>query len=258
MMPSISSMAIVNPGYALKTLHAAAEAGADILVLCETNGGALPWEVEDVVSQVNAQIKHWSGSQPPLGIHTHDDSGCGVANALAAVRAGAVQVQGTMNGYGERVGNANLVTIIPDLQLKMGKTCVPAESLAQLAHLSYFVAEIANLPHDTHQPFVGRSAFAHKGGIHVAAMMKNEKSYQHIDPVLVGNQRRTVVSELSGRGNVVDKGREFGLDVSSDQARQVLSMIKSLEAQGFTFEGAEASVSVMLTGCSRVTNLPSN
>ena len=242
----------VNPSYALKTLFAAAEAGADILVLCETNGGALPWEVEAIVSQVKAEFTRWSSLYPtlphkPLGIHTHDDSGCGVANALAAVRAGAVQVQGTMNGYGERVGNANLATIIPDLQLKMGKICVPAENLAQLARLSYFVAEIANLPHDTHQPFVGHSAFAHKGGIHVAAMLKNEKSYQHIDPALVGNQRRTVVSELSGRGNVVDKGREFGIDVSSDQASQALAMIKSLEAQGFTFEGAEASVSVMLS-----------
>jgi len=241
-----------NPSYALKTLRAAAEAGADILVLCDTNGGALPWEVEAVVSQVKEQFKQWSSLYPslpqaPLGIHTHDDSGCGVANALAAVRAGAVQVQGTINGYGERVGNANLVTIIPDLQLKMGKACVPAENLVQLERLSYFVAEIANLPHDTHQPYVGSSAFAHKGGIHVAAMLKNEHSYQHIDPTLVGNQRRTVVSELSGRGNVVDKGREFGIDVSSDQARQVLAMIKSLEAQGFTFEGAEASVSVMLS-----------
>jgi 2-isopropylmalate synthase len=230
-----------NPEYALKTLHAAAEAGADILVLCETNGGALPWEVEAIVSLVKSQF-----SPTPLGIHTHDDSGCGVANTLAAVRAGAVQVQGTINGYGERVGNANLVTIIPDLQLKMGKTCLPAEKLAQLSRLSYFVAEVANLPHDTQQPFVGTSAFAHKGGIHVAAVLKNEQSYQHIDPTLVGNQRRTVVSELSGRGNVVDKGREFGMDVSSDQAREALAMIKSLEAQGFTFEGAEASVSVML------------
>lgn len=229
-----------NQAYALQTLSAAAGAGADILVLCETNGGALPWEVETIVNQVKAQFA------TPLGIHTHDDSGCGVANALGAVRAGAVQVQGTINGYGERVGNANLVTLIPDLQLKMGKRCVPAENLAQLGRLSYFVAEVANLPHDTHQPYVGSSAFAHKGGIHVAAVLKNERSYQHIDPALVGNQRRTVVSELSGRGNLVDKGREFGMEVDSDQARQALGMIKSLEAQGFTFEGAEASVSVLL------------
>ncbi len=238
-----------NPAYALQTLQAAAEAGADTLVLCETNGGALPWDVEAIVKKVvGAQgLRHAFGVIPTIGIHTHNDSGCGVANALAAIRAGAVHVQGTINGYGERVGNADLVIIIPDLQLKMGKACVPAEKLAQLAPLSYFVAEIANLPHDTHQPFVGSSAFAHKGGIHVAAMLKNERSYQHIDPTLVGNQRRSVISELSGRGNVIEKSRQFGIDVSSDQARQVLAMIKSLEAQGFTFEGAEASVSVMLS-----------
>jgi 2-isopropylmalate synthase len=230
-----------NSAYALRTLQAAAEAGADTLVLCETNGGALPWDVEAIVSQVKAKFT------TPLGIHTHNDSGCGVANALAAIRVGAVHVQGTINGYGERVGNADLVTIIPNLQLKLGKTCVPPEKLAQLAPLSYFVAEIANLPHDTHQPYVGGSAFAHKGGIHVAAMLKNERSYQHIDPALVGNQRRSVISELSGRGNVIEKSRQFGLDVTSDQTRQVLAMIKSLEAQGFTFEGAEASVSVMLS-----------
>ncbi len=241
-----------NPAYALQTLQAATEAGADTLVLCETNGGALPWDVEAIVRQVvGADFLCPAVGEQNLrtlvGIHTHNDSGCGVANALAAIRAGAVHVQGTINGYGERVGNADLVTIIPDLQLKMGIACVPAEKLAQLAPLSYFVAEIANLPHDTHQPYVGSSAFAHKGGIHVAAMLKNERSYQHIDPTLVGNQRRSVISELSGRGNVIEKSRQFGIDVSSEQARQVLSMIKSLEAQGFTFEGAEASVSVMLS-----------
>jgi 2-isopropylmalate synthase len=230
-----------NPLYALQTLRAAAEAGADTLVLCETNGGALPWEVEAIIARVKAEFT------TPLGIHTHNDSGCGVANALAAIRSGAVHVQGTINGYGERVGNADLVTIIPNLQLKMGKACVPAENLTQLTSLSFFVSEIANLPHDTHQPFVGSSAFAHKGGIHVAAMLKNERSYQHIDPSLVGNQRRSVISELSGRGNVVEKGRQFGIEVGSDQAPQVLAMIKSLEAQGFTFEGAEASVSVMMS-----------
>jgi 2-isopropylmalate synthase len=182
----------------------------------------------------------------PVGIHTHDDAGCGVANTLAAVRAGAIHVQGTINGYGERVGNANLCSIIPDLELKMGKRCLPPGNLVRLTDLSNYVAEIANLPPDRHLPFVGASAFAHKGGIHVAAVLKNENSYQHIDPGLVGNQRRTVVSELSGRGNVLDKSREFGLDVSSEQAREVVSQIKALEAQGFTFESAEASVSVML------------
>ena len=229
-----------NPAYTLETLRAAANAGADVLVLCETNGGALPWEVEEIVHTVAGQFN------TPLGIHTHDDGGCGVANALAAIRAGAIHIQGTINGYGERVGNANLCTLIADLQLKMGKVCLPPENLAQLTELSNFVAEVANLPLDKHLPYVGASAFAHKGGIHVAAVLKVESSYQHIDPAKVGNARRTVVSELSGRGNVLDKSREFGLDVSSDQAREVLSQIKELEAQGFTFESAEASISMML------------
>ncbi len=229
-----------TPDYTLETLKAAADAGADAIVLCDTNGGTMPWEVEEIVRIVGSKFNM------TIGIHTHDDSGCGVANTLAAVRAGATHVQGTINGYGERVGNANLCTIIPDLQLKMGKICVPAGNLSQLTQLSYYVAEVANLPQDKHKPFVGASAFAHKGGIHVAAVLKNEDSYQHIDPALVGNERRTVVSELSGRGNVLDKSREFGLDVSSEQARDVLAQIKSLEAQGFTFESAEGSVSVLL------------
>jgi 2-isopropylmalate synthase len=209
-------------------------------VLCETNGGALPWEVEEIVKTVAPLVK----SQ--LGIHTHNDSGCGVANTLAGVRGGAVQVQGTINGYGERVGNADLCSIVPDLQLKMGYPCVSDESLRGLMDLSAYVAEVANLPHDRHLPYVGASAFAHKGGIHVAAVLKNESAYQHIEPERVGNQRRTLVSELSGRGNVVDKAQEFGMAVSSEQAREVLNQIKDLEAQGFTFESAEASVSVLL------------
>ena len=229
-----------NPDYALATLCAAAANGADVLVLCDTNGGALPWEIEQAIGAVAAKL------DIPLGIHTHDDEGCGVANTLVAVRAGAVHVQGTINGYGERVANANLCTIIPDLQLKMGIPCVSPEKLASLTELSYYVAEVANLAHDPHLPYVGASAFAHKGGIHVAAMLKNEASYQHVDPALVGNQRRTVISELAGRGNVADKAQEFGLDVSSAQTREVLEQIKGLEAQGFTFEGAEASVELML------------
>ena len=229
-----------NPKYAVETLNAAAMNGAEVVVLCDTNGGTLPWEVEEIYKEVAAKV------DVDLGIHAHDDSGCGVANTLAAVRAGAVHVQGTVNGYGERVGNANLCSIIPDLQLKMGINCVPAENLEKLSELSYYLAEVANLPHDKNYPFVGASAFAHKGGIHVAAMLKTERSYQHIDPVLVGNHRRTLVSELSGRGNVVEKSRQFGLDVSGEQVQQVLAEIKSLEAQGFTFESAEGSLSVML------------
>jgi 2-isopropylmalate synthase len=229
-----------DPDYALSTLRAAADSGADVLVLCDTNGGALPWEVEEITRVVAAEF------DMPLGIHTHEDGGCAVANTLAAVRVGAYHVQGTINGYGERVANANLCTIIPDLQLKMGFSCMPPENLARLTELSRFVAEVANLAHEDHLPYVGGSAFAHKGGIHVAAVLKNEDSYQHIDPALVGNQRRTVVSELSGQGNVLDKANEFGLDVNSQQTRAVLEQVKQLEAQGFTFEGAEASVELML------------
>ncbi len=229
-----------NSDYAVATLRAAAENGADVLVLCDTNGGSLPWEVETITGAMVAQF------DVPIGIHTHEDAGCAAANTLVAVRAGAVHVQGTINGYGERVANANLCTIIPDLQLKMGFCCMPPEKLTHLTELSRFVAEVANLTHDRHLPFVGASAFAHKGGLHVAAVLKNEETYQHIDPAMVGNQRRTVVSELSGRGNLVDKARKFALDVNSEQTRAVLEQIKQLEAQGFTFEGAEASVELML------------
>lgn len=229
-----------NPGYALETLRAAASNGADTIVLCDTNGGSLPWEIEEIVGYVRQKIR------VPLGIHCHNDSGCGVANTLAAVRAGVVHVQGTINGYGERVGNADLCAIIPDLQLKMGKTCLPEKTLASLKELSTFVAEVANLPHDKNQPYVGESAFAHKGGIHVAAMLKNEASYQHIDPDLVGNRWHSVISELSGRGNVVDKSRQLGMEINSEQSQEVLANIKALEAQGFTFESAEASVKMML------------
>ncbi|MBC8332873.1 MAG: citramalate synthase [Anaerolineae bacterium] len=229
-----------NPEYTLQTLRAAADGGADILVLCETNGGSLPWEVEEITALMGEQFK------TPLGIHTHDDGGNGVANTLSGVRAGAVQVQGTVNGYGERTGNANLCTIIPNLQLKMNIRCVSDENLARLSDLSHYVAEVANQPPNPYYPFVGKKAFAHKGGIHVAAVLKNEFSYQHIDPTLVGNQRRTLVSELSGRGNVVEKANEFGIDMTSEKARKVVEQIKSLEAQGFTFEGAGASAQLLM------------
>ena len=230
-----------NPSYAIETLRIAQQSGADVLVLCDTNGGTMPWEISDAFMTASQALP-----DSRFGIHAHDDSGCGVANTLAGVNAGAIHVQGTINGYGERVGNANLCIVIPDLQLKSGYPCVTAENLACLTELSTYVAEVANLPHDRHQPFVGSSAFAHKGGIHVAAMLKNEKAYQHIDPDLVGNRQRTLVSELSGRGNVLDKAHQFGMEVSTDQAREALSQIKSLEAQGFAFESADASVSVML------------
>lgn len=229
-----------NSDYALLTVQVAAEHGADCVVLCDTNGGSLPWEVEQIVGLVMSRLN------VAVGIHTHDDGGCGVANTLAAVRAGAIQVQGTINGYGERVGNANLCTVIPDIQLKLTRPCLPAENLKHLGELSRFVAEIANLPHDDHWPYVGSSAFAHKGGIHVAAMRKNERSYQHIDPSLVGNDRRTVISELGGRGNVLDKAAEFGVNLNSDEARDILQQIKELENEGFAFEAGEASMSLLL------------
>lgn len=230
-----------NPEYAVATVKTAAINGANSVVLCDTNGGSLPWEIEEIVRDVKGQLGNTA-----VGIHTHDDGGMGNANTLAAVRAGANQVQGTINGYGERVANANLCIVIPDLQLKMSRDCVPPEKLRDLTELSRYVAEVANLTHDSHYPFVGASAFAHKGGIHVAAMLKNPLSYQHIDPTLVGNQQRSVVSELSGRGNIVDKAVQFGLDTESLDLRGVLDQIKSLENKGFTYEGAEASVELML------------
>lgn len=229
-----------NPDYALETLLAAQAGGADALVLCETNGGCLPWEVEAITKAVKSKI------DTPLGVHAHNDCGCGVANSLAAVHAGVVQVQGTINGYGERVGNADLCAIIPNLQLKMGVSPLTPEKLASLSEISYYVAEVANLPRDRHAPYVGESAFTHKGGIHVAAMLKDAQTYQHIDPDLVGNTRRSVVSELSGRGNLVEKSQLMGLDLDSQQAKEMLSDIKKLEAQGFTFESAEGSVNLML------------
>ncbi len=228
--------------YALETLRAAQRGGAETLVLCDTNGGSLPWEITDIFRQVQAAVPH------PLGFHGHNDGECAVANSLAAVREGACQIQGTLNGYGERCGNANLCSILPDLELKLGRRCLPAGQLPQLFEVAHFMAEVANLAPDDHQPYVGKSAFAHKGGIHVAAMRRNASSYQHIDPVQVGNQMRVVVSELSGRGNLLSKAEEYGLDISGgSQVADVLNEIKALEAQGFSFEAAEASVALMLT-----------
>jgi len=231
-----------DAGYALQTLAAALRGGAETLVLCDTNGGSLPWEVGEIVRAVRARFP-----QAKLGIHTHNDGECAVANSLAAVREGCVQVQGTINGYGERCGNANLCSIIPDLELKMGYTCLPAGHLAQLTDLSHYVAEIANLAPDEHLAYVGRDAFAHKGGIHVAAMRRTPRSYQHIDPALVGNRSQVVVSELSGRGNLLSKAEENGI-VIDDQinVNQALRDVKALEAKGFSFEAADASVMLML------------
>ena len=185
-----------DPTYAVGSLRAAVEGGAEIVVLCDTNGGSMPWEVGRIVGEVLEELAY------PVGIHTHNDSECGVANSLAAVQAGAIHVQGTINGYGERCGNANLCAIIPDLELKMDLQCLPNGKLGELSEVSRFVSDVANLPQDEHMAYVGISAFAHKGGIHVAAMRRNADSYQHIDPTRVGNKMRVVVSELSGRGNL--------------------------------------------------------
>lgn len=234
-----------NPDYALACVAAAQEAGAEVIVLCDTNGGSTPWEIEEIVSAARAYLANRPGASE-LGIHTHDDAGMAVANALAGVRAGCTQVQGTLNGIGERVGNCNLCTVIPNLQLKLGARCLTDEQLARLTELSRFASETANLAPNPRQPYVGASAFAHKGGIHVAAVMKVEHSYQHIDPTLVGNERRVLVSELSGRGNLIYKAQEYGVDASKEEAQQVLAQVKELENRGFFFEGAEASVALML------------
>ncbi|MFN3742665.1 MAG: citramalate synthase, partial [Anaerolineales bacterium] len=229
-----------DAAYALETLRAAIRGGAELVVLCDTNGGTLPWEVEAILRAVKPHL------DVPFGIHAHNDSECAVVNSLIAVREGAVQVQGTINGIGERCGNANLCSIIPDLQLKMGYECVPAENLKQLYALAHFVFEVGNLTPNEHLPYVGRSAFAHKGGVHVAAMRRSQRSYQHVDPSLVGNSSRVVVSDLSGRGNLLSKAEEHGVEIESEEVLPVLKQVKEMEARGFSFEAAEASVALML------------
>jgi 2-isopropylmalate synthase len=229
-----------DAAYALSTLEAAVRGGAETLVLCDTNGGSLPWQIAEIVRAVRAKVK------APLGIHAHNDSETAVANSLAAVAEGAIQVQGTVNGYGERCGNANLCSVIPALELKLGLRCLPEGHLRTLHDVSHFVAEVANLAPDDHLPYVGKSAFAHKGGIHVAAMRRTAVSYQHIVPELVGNTSRVVVSELSGRGNLLSKAEEYGLGKAGADMGSLLEEIKQLEARGFSFEVAEASVAMMM------------
>jgi 2-isopropylmalate synthase len=228
--------------YALETLRAAIQGGAETLVLCDTNGGSMPWEISEIVQDVKNNLNH------PLGIHAHNDGDCAVANSLAAVKAGVIQVQGTMNGYGERCGNANLCSLIPNIEIKSGLRCLPNGNLASLYDVSHFIAEVANLTPDEHAPFVGKSAFAHKGGLHTAAVRRNQTTYQHIEPLLVGNQSRMVISELSGRSNVIGKSEEYGLDALLDGpiVADVLNKIKELESRGFSFEAAEASVAMMI------------
>lgn len=231
-----------NPEYALETVRRASEAGADWIALCDTNGGSLPYEISEIVARVREAVP------TPIGIHCHNDSELAVANSLAAVMAGATQVQGTMNGFGERCGNANLISVIPNLQLKMGYTCVPDEQLKQLTNTSRYVYEIANISPPNVQAFVGQSAFAHKGGMHVSAILKSADTYEHIKPEAVGNTRRVLVSELSGQSNLLFKAQELNLELDKNkpEGRAIIQQVKELEHQGYQYEGAEASFELLV------------
>lgn len=239
-----------NPVYALQTLETARQAGAEWLVFCDTNGGTLPHEISQIVQEVVTALKITPDDPtlPKLGIHTHNDSGLAVANSLAAVVEGVRMVQGTMNGYGERCGNANLCTVIPNLQLKMEYCCLDEAQLVQLTETSRDISEIVNLAPDEHAPFVGRSAFAHKGGIHVSAVAKNPFTYEHIEPEAIGNQRRIVISDQSGLSNVLSKASHFGIDLNKNDptCRQILERLKTLESEGYQFEAAEASFELLM------------
>ncbi|MHB1340847.1 MAG: citramalate synthase [Coriobacteriia bacterium] len=231
-----------NAGYAIEVCRAASEAGADAVVLCDTNGGTLPQDVRRIVLVMAEEVS------APLGIHTHNDAACAVANALVAVDAGCVHVQGTTNGYGERAGNADLTAIIPALKLKMGQDCISDDQLRLLTEVSHFVAETANISPNPHQPYVGASAFAHKGGVHASAAARLPEAYEHIDPAAVGNLARVVVSELAGRASLVMKAKEMGIELAVEDPAisAVLDGIKEKEYAGYTFEAADASLEIML------------
>lgn len=231
-----------NPVYALKTLEVARDAGADCLVLCDSNGGSMPYEIDQIVRIVKENITH------PLGIHTHNDSGVAVANTIIAARIGIEQIQGTINGYGERCGNADLCVVLPNLKFKLGIDCIPQTSLRSLTRLSRLVNELANLVPCEHQPYVGRSAFTHKGGIHVSAISRDQKTYEHIDPELVGNKRRVILSELAGRSTVIYKLKERGLGVNNPQilSQKLANQIKNLENEGYEFEAADGSFELLV------------
>ena len=231
-----------NPEYALKTLEAASSGGTDQVVLCDTNGGTLPHEVSEITGTVVKSIS------TPVGVHFHNDSGVAVANSLTAVRAGAVSVQGTVNGYGERCGNADLMSVIPNMYLKMGYPCLAGENIGSITETSRFVSETANLAHNERLPYVGDNAFAHKGGIHVSALQKDTRTYEHLDPSLVGNRRKVLISELSGKSNIEFKARELGIDLgdSLTLSKEVLERIKSMEDQGYQFEAADGSFELLI------------
>ena len=242
----------LDADYAIATWHAAEKAGADFVVLCDTNGGCLPGEIAAItkaaVGKLNCKI----------GIHTHDDIGLGVANALAAIEVGAVHVQGTINGYGERTGNCNLTSVIPCVALKLKKTCVPAQSLAKLKELSAFVDEVANLRHNPRLPWVGSSAFAHKGGAHVNAVQKLASSYEHVDPSLVGNERNILISDLAGRSNIVIKAQELGFKLTNEtpELKPILNRVKELENKGYEYEAAEGSLALLISKALKHRELP--
>lgn len=226
--------------YAIEVVTAAAEAGAEAIVLCDTNGGAMPWDVAEIVRHFVTNL------DAEIGLHFHDDGGCAVANSMLGVEAGAAQVQGTANGLGERCGNANLFTMMADLQLKRGLALVPPDRLERLMEVSHAVAEICNQATPSVQPYVGHTAFSHKAGLHASAMAKSPDMYQHIDPGQVGNGMRMVVSELAGKSNIVVKGKEFGVDLDGDQAATVLAEVKQRESEGWTYEAADASFELLL------------
>lgn len=232
-----------NPEYALSVMRKAEEAGADWLVMCDTNGGTMPHEVYDIVSVLAGQV-----TDSRIGIHTHNDCELAVANSISAVRAGAEQIQGTMNGYGERCGNANLCSIIPNMQLKLGYQVLEPQQLKQLTNTARYISEIANVHMPVNQPYVGTAAFAHKGGIHVSAILRDSRTYEHIVPETVGNRQRVLVSELAGQSNILSKAQELGIpfDPENEGTRKVISKIKDLEHQGYQFEAADASLELLL------------
>jgi len=231
-----------NPGYALECVRAAAEAGADVVALCDTNGGMMPTELADIVHHVA------EATQSRLGIHCHDDTGCGVANTLVAVEAGVTHVQGTANGYGERAGNANLFSVVAGLQLKKGRRVLDGGGIAEMTRIAHAISEVTNVTPDSHQPYVGLSAFAHKAGLHASAIRVDPMLYQHIDPAEVGNDMRMLVSDMAGRASVELKGRELGFDLSGDKEviGRVTDRVKDLEAKGYSFEAADASFELLL------------
>jgi 2-isopropylmalate synthase len=233
---------MANPEHTVRCIRAAEEAGADCIILCDTNGGVIPSRLQQIFREVIPLVK------APLGIHAHNDSDLAVANSLIAVQEGAVQIQGTINGYGERCGNANLCSVIPNLQVKMNMPCVPKEKLRTLRDCSHFVAELANQIPDRQRPYVGENAFAHKGGIHVSAVTKNPRTYEHVPPEAVGNQRRFLVSDVSGKSTIGEKAKEFGLDLKRKKgaAQEIMATMKDMEKKGYRYEGADASFELLM------------